>query len=72
LRLYNIKTDSKGEKIDMNEDLRICPDDGKACIMTDEEKKGWGCWLCPKIQNLRDDPYDRKRNEAENSRKKDK
>lgn len=56
----------------MNEDLRICPDDGKACIMTDEEKKGWGCWLCPKIQNLRDDPYDRKRNKAENSRKKDK
>ena len=27
-----------------------CPDDGEICTMTEEEKKGQGCWLCPKIQ----------------------
>lgn len=27
-----------------------CPDDGKVCTMTEEEKQGQGCWLCPKIQ----------------------
>jgi len=27
-----------------------CPDDGQICMMTEEEKKGQGCWLCPKIQ----------------------
>lgn len=27
-----------------------CPDDGENCMMTEEEKQGQGCWLCPKIQ----------------------
>lgn len=27
-----------------------CPDDGEVCTMTEEEKQGQGCWLCPKIQ----------------------
>lgn len=27
-----------------------CPDDGEVCMMTEEEKDGQGCWLCPKIQ----------------------
>ena len=28
-----------------------CPDDGEVCTMTEEEKQGQGCWLCPKIQD---------------------
>jgi predicted RNA-binding protein YlxR (DUF448 family) len=38
----------------MTDEKVLCPDDGEVCLMTEEEKKGMGCWLCPKIQNLRD------------------
>jgi len=31
----------------------ICPDDGCVCNMSEEDKHGQGCWLCPKIQNMR-------------------
>lgn len=47
----------------MTDEKVLCPDDGEVCLMTEEEKKGMGCWLCPKIQNLRDTPYDKPREE---------
>lgn len=37
----------------------LCPNDNKPCIMTEEDKCGMGCWLCPKIQDLRK-KYNRK------------
>jgi predicted RNA-binding protein YlxR (DUF448 family) len=43
----------------MTDEKVLCPDDGEVCLMTEEEKKGMGCWLCPKIQNLRETPYDK-------------
>lgn len=42
-----------------DKDKRLCPADGAACTMTDEDKNGRGCWLCPKIQGLRETPYDK-------------
>lgn len=35
-------------------EFKICPDDGKLCVMKDEDKDNRGCWLCPKIQKLRE------------------
>lgn len=48
----------------MTDEKVLCPDDGEICLMTEEEKKGMGCWLCPKIQNLRETPYDKERKEG--------
>jgi hypothetical protein len=43
----------------MSDKVLICPDDGKVCEMKEVDKHGQGRWLCPKIQNLRDTPYDK-------------
>ena len=43
----------------MSDKVLSCPDDGKVCEMKEVDKHGQGCWLCPKIQNLRDTPYDK-------------
>ena len=42
-------------------DKLICPDDKQECIYPKQQEEG--CWLCPKIQSLRDAPYDKPREE---------
>lgn len=46
----SVKRDSEKEGIIMT--INICPEDGTECTMTEEEKKGQGCWFCPKIQEM--------------------
>ena len=45
------KKDSKKEGDNMT---KICPDDGTICTMKEDDKNNRGCWLCPKIQELRE------------------
>jgi len=47
----------------MSNEKIICPADSQVCDMKEEDKHGQGCWLCPKIQSLRDAPYDKPREE---------
>jgi hypothetical protein len=47
----------------MRSNKPLCPDDGQACLLTEEERQN-GCWLCPKIQNLRETPYDKPKKEV--------
>lgn len=42
--------------------MMMCPEDREICIMSEEEKQGMGCWLCPKIQDMRESPYDKEVN----------
>ena len=43
--------------------------DGQICTMTEEEKKGQGCWLCPKIQGVWESKNERDGKEINNGRK---
>lgn len=47
----------------MSNEKIICSADSQVCDMKEEDKHGQGCWLCPKIQSLRDAPYDKPREE---------
>lgn len=59
--------DCEGAKINMSDkNKRLCPDDGSVCFMKEEDKHGKGCWLCPKIQNMRETPYDKLKDGVEN------
>ena len=47
----------------MSNEKIICSADSQVCDMKEEDKHGQGCWLCFKIQNLRNTSYDKPREE---------